>query len=377
VSYYTLYQDNAQVIGHHQDREAAVSQAIRIALERPDLSTTVGVVAIDDATGRGIGEFHSASRLLQQRDPAAMALAAGDAASDKPAAPARRRPPAGRVRRPVRAAMSWLWPDYDGRPRDLWLLLRAGLVGMLLLTIVVLGLVFVLSGLFGVPVDWPIAAVTVAFYFYVLAHVIQSTTAGDELFKDARPFFGLLALAFVGVFTVHSTGSIAVANVEDFYSTVAQVVAALLIVAAFESTWAQRTRRRQALALVAVGYLIVGLCGALIVLARGTDSAALFAITVTGLALGLVFVAVAARLRVAPDRFDRASRLGVPASSDPAAPALAPDSPATPASTTTTGPRADHAPDSADLVMANCPKPPSPAKRALCASGAAAMRVDS
>jgi hypothetical protein len=73
VSFVVLYRDSGSVLGTYADREHAVSAAVTVAMERPDLSFVVGLIEVGD-DGLRVASFESASDLLASGDPLATTI---------------------------------------------------------------------------------------------------------------------------------------------------------------------------------------------------------------------------------------------------------------------------------------------------------------
>jgi hypothetical protein len=137
---------------------------------------------------------------------------------------------------------------------------------------------------------------------YVLFWMLRVSIADQPRLLAARHllwFLVVLSLLVAGAdaFGVDVTSD----RVDPFYTTVAQVDAALLLAAAFQSAWARRIRVLEGMVFVAVFALTVSLTCSFIALGRGADSSSLLAFTVAGLAAGLVLVATGVVRQVAPD----------------------------------------------------------------------------
>jgi hypothetical protein len=162
----------------------------------------------------------------------------------------------------------------------------------------------------GVPPPTLYGAFLLAWLLYVLALEVRLALALHPLLRAGQTiviFFVAMYLAAVAADSFGFTHGVPDGQVTAFYSTVAQVDAALLVVAAVESAWARRSERHQALALGSVISLCASLAFALYVLGRGTDSTMSLFLTIAGLPPALVFLVVGAALRVAPELLEHPS----------------------------------------------------------------------
>jgi hypothetical protein len=75
MSFVALYAENASVLHAYDERSRAIRAAVRIAIERPDLSDDIGVAELDETDGHVISPFRSATDLLAHDDPDAVAAA--------------------------------------------------------------------------------------------------------------------------------------------------------------------------------------------------------------------------------------------------------------------------------------------------------------
>ena len=190
-----------------------------------------------------------------------------------------------------------LWPRTS--PSDLpFLAALVALVGLLEFPV----LAVVLLHLLGLASASGSVLVTVAASAYVTACAWRPVEATSPRIRAIRYVLCLVILVVVGLGFAWIYGlDVGRAQVQAFYSTVAQVDAALLLAVAFQSGWARDRRALEGFVLLASGALLLSVSCSLVAIGRGADSAAMFALTVSGLAAGLVLVSLGAVQNVAPD----------------------------------------------------------------------------
>jgi hypothetical protein len=170
-----------------------------------------------------------------------------------------------------------------------------GLVGVSLLV----GLLLNLLGL--------LIAVVVSVYGLLL--VVYNLTwqwrwiqAASPGIRPVRYVLWVLMFVVVGLLAAYYGVHVNGGQVQAFYSTMAQVDAAVLIAAAFQQLrWAQDSRSLEAFVILTGSALAVSLTCSLWAVARGTDTAPLFMLAIVGSATGLVFVGLAVIMNTAPD----------------------------------------------------------------------------
>lgn len=139
---------------------------------------------------------------------------------------------------------------------------------------------------------------------YATLWMVRGLVADSPRVRAAQAFLWLMvSIGFVLIGFYAAGLRVGPRAIGDFYSTTAEVDAALLLAAAFQSAWARRVKALEGMVLVTVGALALSLACSLVVLGRGGDSANLFAYVVGGLAAGTVLVGVGVVRQIAPDLF--------------------------------------------------------------------------
>jgi hypothetical protein len=190
-----------------------------------------------------------------------------------------------------------LWPRTE--PQDLpGAVVVPALVGMGGVTL----LWGVLLDLLGLLIAGVVSAYGLLQVAYILAWQWRWVEAGSPRIRTLRYVVCGLLVVVVGLLAAYWEGiQVNGTQVQAFYSTMAQVDAALLIATAFQSRWAQHSRSLEAFVLLAGWGLAVSLTCSLWAIARGTDTAPLFSLAIVGAGTGLVLIGLAVVQNVAPD----------------------------------------------------------------------------
>lgn len=214
-----------------------------------------------------------------------------------------------------------LWPRTP--PADVsW---AAAVVACLLLVVIVMltGLLLVLLGLLR---PQAVSALGFTVFAYGVTWQWRSIEATSPRIRKLRYVLCGLVLIGVGLLAAYAYGfRVKHDQVQAFYSTVAQVDAAMLLAAAFQSGWARDRRSLEAFVLLAGWALALSLACSLWSVARGSDSAILLALTVVGSVTGLVLVGLAVTQNIAPDLLKHGKPRHPSASSEDSASAPEPD----------------------------------------------------
>lgn len=172
----------------------------------------------------------------------------------------------------------------------------------LLLQIVVLVLGALLLLLLGLLESGAVSTFGLVLMAYVLAWQWRWVEATSARIRTLRYVLCGIVLVVVGVLIAYDYGlQVKREQVQAFYSTMAQVDAALLIATAFQPRLAQDRRSLEAFVFLAGWGLAVSLTCSLWAIGRGADTATLLALTIVGSATGLVLVGLAVIQNTAPD----------------------------------------------------------------------------
>jgi hypothetical protein len=190
-----------------------------------------------------------------------------------------------------------LWPRTE--PQDFpWAGLAPAVVGLVGVTF--LGMLLLL--LLGLLKAGVVSTYGLLLMAYIMAWQWRWVEATSPRIRRLRYVLCGLLLVAVGLLAAYDYGlQVNGTQVQAFYSTMAQVDAALLIATAFQSRWAQASRSLEAFVFLAGWGLAVSLTCSLCAIARGTDTATLFSLAIVGAGTGLVLIGLAVVQNVAPD----------------------------------------------------------------------------
>jgi hypothetical protein len=189
-----------------------------------------------------------------------------------------------------------LWPRTAPQDAPLAVVVPAlvGLGGVMLL-------VALLADLLGLLKAGVLSVSSLVLVAYILAWQWRWIEATRPRIRKLRYVVCGLLVVVVGLLAAYDLGvQVHGDQVQEFYSTMAQVDAGLLIAVAFQSRWAA-SRSLEAFVLLAGWGLAVSLTCSLWAVARGADTAPLFSLAIVGAGTGLVLIGLAVVQNVAPD----------------------------------------------------------------------------
>jgi hypothetical protein len=173
----------------------------------------------------------------------------------------------------------------------------------------------------GVPLEIAIAVTDVVVAVYMVAVVVRLVMVDEPLLQALPPAAALvLVIGAIAAFGGDVGVRVESAHLADYYGSVAQVAATLLVALAFTVVrWG--APRTQSLVFISAVLLMAALASALLSLGRGHDSATLFSYSVAGLVLGVLVAGGACALNMSAVRDDDLDRVAPPSASNESLPA--------------------------------------------------------